>query len=226
MFVFYTFIYGDPFKILGGGIRILSNGFLFHIAEALVSKASRLIIKVKKKVDFRSIYMLYNIIIRNFGEANLFMNNRLTEENIKKLQEELDYRLTVVRAKIAKEKLEAAAHGDRSENAEYKEACANYRENDNRIQYLLTMLSTATVIDDTNTDKSTMGINSKAKVKFIEDDFETIVTLVTTLDLDPDNMCISIESELGKALSGKKAGEIVEVNAPEETYTVEILEIL
>ena len=53
------------------------------------------------------------------------MNNYLTEENVRKLREELDYRMSVVRAKIAKEKLEAAAHGDRSENAEYKEACRN-----------------------------------------------------------------------------------------------------
>ena len=127
------------------------------------------------------------------------MNNTLTEENIKKLQEELDYRLTVKRAEIAKEKLVAAAHGDRSENAEYKEACANYRENDNRIQYLLTMISTATIIDDKNVDKSTLGINSKAKIKFIEDEYEAIVTLVTTMDLDPENMRISIESDLGKA---------------------------
>lgn len=154
------------------------------------------------------------------------MNNQLTEENIKKLREELEYRMTVKRAEIAKEKLIAAAHGDRSENAEYKEACANYRENDNRIQYLLTMISTATVVDDKSVDKSVLGINSKARVKFIEDDFETVVTLVTTMDLDPENMLISVESDLGKALSGKKAGDIVTVNAPEETYTVEILEIL
>lgn len=154
------------------------------------------------------------------------MNNTLTEENMKKLQEELEYRLTVKRAEIAKEKLVAAAHGDRSENAEYKEACANYRENDNRIQYLMTMISTATVIDDSSLDKSTLGINSKAKIKFIDDDFETVVTLVTTLDLDPENMKISIESDLGKALAGKKAHDIVEVEAPGEKYSVEILEIL
>ena len=125
------------------------------------------------------------------------MNNVLTEENMKKLQEELEYRMTVKRAEIAKEKLVAAAHGDRSENAEYKEACANYRENDNRIQYLMTMISTATVIDDSNSDKSVLNINSKAKVKFDDDDEETIVTLVTTMDLDPENMKISIESDLG-----------------------------
>jgi transcription elongation factor GreA len=154
------------------------------------------------------------------------MNNKLTRENIKRLQEELEYRMSVRRAEIAKEKLEAAAHGDRSENAEYKEACANYRENDNRIQYLLTMLSTATVIDDETTDGFVLGINKKARIKFIEDDFETIVTLVTTMDLDPENMFISIESELGKALTGKKTGDKVEVNAPDETYIVEVLEVL
>ncbi|MDD6794560.1 MAG: transcription elongation factor GreA [Clostridiaceae bacterium] len=154
------------------------------------------------------------------------MHNQLTEENIKKLREELDYRLTVKRAEIAKEKLIAAAHGDRSENAEYKEACANYRENDNRIQYLLSMISTATVIHDDERDNSVLGINSKARVKFVDDDEEEIVTLVTTMDLDPENMCISIESDLGKALTGKKAGDIVEVASPGGTYTVEVLEIL
>ena len=154
------------------------------------------------------------------------MNNTLTEENMRKLKEELEYRLTVKRAEIAREKMEAAAHGDRSENAEYKEACANYRENDNRIQYLLTMISTAIVIDDKDIDKSVLGINSKAKIKFIEEDDEDTVTLVTVMDADPREMRISIESDLGKALLGKKAGEVVEFNAPGENYSIEILEIL
>ena len=154
------------------------------------------------------------------------MNNTLTEENIKKLREELEYRMTVKRAEIAKEKAIAAAHGDRSENAEYKEACANYRENDNRIQYLLTMISTAKVIADDEIDRTKLGINSKARIKFIEDDFDDVVTLVTVMDSDPENMCISIESDLGLALKGKTIGDIVEVIAPEDKYTVEILEIL
>ena len=153
------------------------------------------------------------------------MHNTLTEENIKKLQEELDYRLTVKRAEIAKEKMIAAAHGDRSENAEYKEACANYRENDNRIQYLLSMITTATVVED-STDKTTLGINSSARVRFVEDDEEETIKLVTTVDLDPENMHISIESDLGKALSGAKVGDVVEVNAPGGKYKVEIREIL
>ncbi|MGL4850310.1 MAG: GreA/GreB family elongation factor [Clostridium sp.] len=154
------------------------------------------------------------------------MHNRLTRENIKQLQDELDYRMSVTRAEIAKEKLVAAAHGDRSENAEYKEACANYRENDNKIQYIMTMLATAIIIEDDELDKSTLGINSKAKIKFVDDDFEDVVTLVTTMDLDPENMKISIESDLGKALAGKKVGDIVTVEAPGDNYTVEVLEIL
>ena len=154
------------------------------------------------------------------------MNNYLTEENVRKLREELDYRMSVVRAKIAKEKLEAAAHGDRSENAEYKEACRNYRENDNRIQYLLTMISTAIIVDEESNDKSTLGLNSKARIKFVEDDDEDVVTLVTTMDLDLENMCISIESDLGEAQMGKKVGDVVEVEAPGGNYTVEVLEIL
>lgn len=153
------------------------------------------------------------------------MNNILTLENLKKLQDELEYRMTVKRAEIAKEKLIAAAHGDRSENAEYKEACANYRENDNRIQYLMTMISTATVIDDAELDKSTLNINGKALIKFIDDDFETEITLVTTIDADPEKMFISIESDLGKALAGKKVGDVALVEAPGENYSVEILEI-
>ena len=154
------------------------------------------------------------------------MKKILTESNIKKLQEELEFRMTVRRAEIAKEKLIAAAHGDRSENAEYKAACEEYRENDNRIQHLLTLITTSTVIEDERMDKSVIGINTKAKIKFIDDDFEDIVTIVTTLDAKPEDMLISIESDLGKALAGKRAGDVVEVMAPGESYKVEILEIL
>lgn len=154
------------------------------------------------------------------------MKKILTESNIKKLQEELEYRMTVRRAEIAKEKLIAAAHGDRSENAEYKAACEEYRENDNRIQHLLTLITTSTVIEYERMDKSVIGINTKAKIKFIDDDFEDIVTIVTTLDAKPEDMLISIESDLGKALAGKRAGDVVEVMAPGENYKVEILEIL
>ena len=88
------------------------------------------------------------------------------------------------------------------------------------------MISTATVIESEDSDKTVLGINSKARIKFVEDNEEEIITLVTTMDLDPENMLISIESDLGKALRGKKVGDIVEVNAPGDNYSVEVLEIL
>lgn len=154
------------------------------------------------------------------------MNNALTKEDIMKLQEELDYRMSVVRGQIAREKAIAAAFGDRSENAEYKDACERYHENDDRIQYLYDMIASATIIEAEHQDQSVLGLNSKARVRFVEDEDETVITLVTTLDIDPANMRISIESDLGRALTSHKAGETVEVNAPQGTYSVEILEIL
>ena len=154
------------------------------------------------------------------------MKHTLTEENIQKLKEELEYRMTVKRAEIAKDKLEAAAHGDRSENAEYKEACERYTNNDNRIQQIHTIIANAVIVKETPDDKTALGINSKAKIKFIDFDEEDTVTLVTTMDVDVAKMHISVESDLGKALLGKKVGEIAEVNAPSGKYNVQVLEIL
>ena len=90
----------------------------------------------------------------------------------------------------------------------------------------MTMISTATIIEETSIDKSTLGISSKALIKFIDDDFEDELTLVTTMDASPEDMLISIESDLGRALNGKKVGDIVEVNAPAGKYSIEVLEIL
>lgn len=89
----------------------------------------------------------------------------------------------------------------------------------------MTMISTATIIDETDIDNSVLNLNSKAKIKFVDTNDEEIVTLVTTMDLDPENMRISIESDLGKALLGKTVGDVVEVEAPSGNYFVEILEI-
>jgi transcription elongation factor GreA len=88
------------------------------------------------------------------------------------------------------------------------------------------MISSAIIIDDENQDKSILGINSKARINFIEDKEEEIITLVTVMDASPENMVINMESDLGKALCGKKVGDLVEVNAPAGNYTVEVLEIL
>lgn len=154
------------------------------------------------------------------------MHNKLTKEDFRKLQEELDWRFGTVRAEIAHEKMIAAAHGDRSENAEYKAACEEYRKNDNRIQYLMNMLSSAELIEESDFEDDALGINRRARVRFSDMDEDEVLKLVTTLERDPEKMYISIESDLGKALSGKKAGDTVEVSAPGGKYTVKILELL
>lgn len=61
---------------------------------------------------------------------------------------------------------------------------------------------------------------------FSDDEEEVVLKLVTTIDRDPEKMAISIESDLGKALIGKKDGDIVEINAPGGKYTVTILEVI
>lgn len=154
------------------------------------------------------------------------MHNKLTKEDFRKLQEELDWRFGTVRAEIAHEKMIAAAHGDRSENAEYKAACEEYRKNDNRIQYLMNMLFSAELIEESDFEDDALGINRRARVRFSDMDEDEVLKLVTTLERDPEKMYISIESVLGKALSGKKAGDTVEVSAPGGKYTVKILELL
>ena len=154
------------------------------------------------------------------------MNNQLTMDNMKKLQEELEYRMTTLRGEIAKEKLIAAAHGDRSENAEYKAACENYRNNDKRIQYLLTMLSTATVIDESDSEEGVLAVNRSARVLFLDDDEEVLVKLVTTVERDPERMAVSIESDLGKALLGRRAEDVLEISAPGGKYSVKIIEVI
>ena len=74
------------------------------------------------------------------------MYNELTEVDIRKMQEEIDYRMSVVRPKIVEDVATAAAFGDRSENYEYKAAKQELRRCDSRLRYLRRMIATAKVI--------------------------------------------------------------------------------
>jgi transcription elongation factor GreA len=120
----------------------------------------------------------------------------------------------------------AAAHGDRSENAEYKEAMKNYHENQTRLEYLSKMLNTATIIDDEDVSKDVLHVNSVVVLKFIEDDELEEIVLTTTLKADPSKYFISIESPLGSAILGKKLGDEVKIDSPEGVYTVLVSQIV
>ena len=88
------------------------------------------------------------------------MYDKLTENDIKKMQEEIDYRKLVVRPKELEAVKEARAQGDLSENFEYKAAKQDKNRNESRIRYLEKMIKTAHVVSDTSKDDE-VGINNK-----------------------------------------------------------------
>lgn len=152
------------------------------------------------------------------------MRNFLTEQDIKKMQEEIEYRKVVERKRLIEDVKEARAHGDLSENFEYKAAKRERGKNESRIRYLERMIKTARVISsESNTGE--VGIGKEVTIKFLDDDFETTYRIVTTIETDAMNSKISIESPLGKKLFKKKVGDCVAVESPDGSYEVKIVAI-
>ena len=152
------------------------------------------------------------------------MYNILTKEDLEALQKEYDYRNTTLRAEIAREKMIAAAHGDRSENAEYIAAKQRYYENNRRLGYLRRMIRTSKVADDAQRDECNIG--DKILIEFVEDKEQQEITLTTTLNSDPMKWFIGVESPLGSAIYKKKVSSASIVSSPEGDYTVKILKII
>ena len=153
------------------------------------------------------------------------MNNKLTKKDIEELQKEFDYRNGPLTMEIAHEKMIAAAHGDRSENAEYKAAKINMYENYRRMGYLLKMIRSAEIIDDVIVSTEGANIGDKLLIKFEGSDDIEEIELVTTLQVDILNGKFSIESPLGSVLFGKSIGDIVEVESPDGNYKIELVNI-
>ncbi|SKA95741.1 transcription elongation factor GreA [Caloramator quimbayensis] len=152
------------------------------------------------------------------------MNNYLTEEAINKLKEEIEYRKVVVRHKIIEDIKEARAFGDLSENFEYKAAKRERAKNESRIRYLERMIRTAKIIkDDTMPDE--VGIGKIVTLRFLKENEVDKFTIVTTIEADPMNNLISIESPIGKAIYRHKVGETVTVDSPQGQYEVKIEEV-
>ena len=149
------------------------------------------------------------------------MYDKLTENDIKKMQEEIDYRKLVVRPKELEAVKEARAQGDLSENFEYKAAKREKSRNDSRIRYLERMIKTAKVIDaSSNPDE--IGLFDKVTIYIEEDDEEQTIELVTTLRQNALKGLISKESPVGKAVMGHKKGDRVTVHV-NETYSYDIV---
>jgi transcription elongation factor GreA len=150
------------------------------------------------------------------------MYDKLTKSDIKKMEEEIEYRKLVVRPKAVEDVREAAAQGDRSENFEYYAAKKFNRQNNSRISYLERMIRTATIIDDESKEDE-VGLNNTVTVEFLSDGSTQQFKIVTTIRGDSLNGLITNESPLGKALLHKHVGDVchVKVNDAVE-YDVKI----
>lgn len=153
------------------------------------------------------------------------MREKLTENDIAKIKEEIEYRKVVVRKDAIEAVKEARAHGDLSENFEYYAAKKDKNKNESRIRYLERMLKTAEVVSDESKDDE-VGINNAVEIKFLHDNRVAKYKIVTSVRGNSLNGYISIESPVGKAILGHRVGDIVTINVNETMkYDVEILSI-
>jgi transcription elongation factor GreA len=142
--------------------------------------------------------------------------DKLTEIDIKKMQEEIDHRKLVVRKEALEAVKEARAHGDLSENFEYHAAKKDKNQNESRIRYLEKMIKTAQVISDESKDDE-IGLYNTVDLYFEDDDEEETYKLVTTVRGNSMKGLISSESPLGKAVMGHKVGDRVYVKVNDNT---------
>lgn len=138
------------------------------------------------------------------------MFDKLTENDINKMKEEIEHRKLVVRKEALEAVKEARAHGDLSENFEYHAAKKDKNQNESRIRYLERMIKTAQVVtDDSKEDE--IGLYNTVDLYFEDDDEVETYKLVTTVRGNSIKGLISSESPLGRAVMGHKVGDRVYV---------------
>ncbi len=149
------------------------------------------------------------------------MGEQLTESDVQKIKEEIEYRKLVVRKRELEAVKEARAQGDLSENFEYKAAKQDKNRNESRIRYLEKMLKNARIVSDESKDDE-VGINNTVTVYFEDDDETEVYRLVTSVRGNSMQGLISIESPMGKAILGHKAGDrvMVKTNGDSGYYVV------
>lgn len=154
------------------------------------------------------------------------MGERLTENDVKKIQAEIEYRKLTVRKEAIEAVKESRAQGDLSENFEYYAAKKDKNKNESRIRYLERMLKTAEIVsEDSKADEA--GMNNVIEVYFEDDDETETYKLVTSIRGNSLDNKISIESPLGKAILGHREGDRVWVKINESAgYYIVIKKIL
>lgn len=153
------------------------------------------------------------------------MYDELTEVDIKKMEEEIHYRKTVLAPELSAELKRTREYGDLSENAEYKEAKYLKRKNEGRIRYLENMIRTAKVIEIKETADA-VSLFDKVLIYNERMKAEKEIEIVTTLRQNALLGFVSKESPLGSAIMGHKVGDRVLVKVSDTmSYYVEIRRI-
>lgn len=149
----------------------------------------------------------------------------VTEEGLKKLQEELEYLKTTKRKEVVEAIRVALSFGDLSENSEYDEAKNEQAKTEARISELEESLKHVKVISDSDVTTDTVNVGNRVKVYDEAFEEEILYTIVGSTEANPLEDKISDQSPIGAALIGRQVGETVEVNTPGGTITLKILEI-
>ena len=153
------------------------------------------------------------------------MANTISKAGKAKLEQELEYLITVRKKEVADQLKEARSFGDLSENAEYDEAQNEQAKLAAQIEELQHILDTAVVVDDDDISVDEIGVGSIMKIRDLELDEVETLQIVGSTESDPDHGKISDDSPIGKAALKKKVGDIFEVEAPVGMIKFEVLEI-
>ncbi|GBE03273.1 MAG TPA: transcription elongation factor GreB [Nitrospirae bacterium] len=152
------------------------------------------------------------------------VSNYITPEGQKTLSKELTHLWKTKRPKVVRAVTEAAAMGDRSENAEYIEGKKLLRQIDSRMRFLQNRLNELTAVDRKPADTSKVFFG--AWVELEDEDGNTFkYRIVGPDEIDPDKNFISIDSPMAKALIGKTEDDEVEVRRPNGTTEFTIISI-
>jgi transcription elongation factor GreA len=149
----------------------------------------------------------------------------LTPEGYQKLQEEIEYLSTEKRREVADRIRIAREFGDIAENAEYDDAKNEQALLEHRIATLEERLLAARVIEAGEVTSDVVSIGSKVKLKDIDANETVEYHIVGSAEADPAERKLSNESPVGKAIMGRKKGEVVEVAAPRGALKFKILDI-
>ena len=149
------------------------------------------------------------------------MREQLTKSDVKKIEQEIEYRKLVVRKEALEALKEARAQGDLSENFEYYAAKRDKNKNESRIRYLERMLKSAQIISDESKEDE-VGLNNTVELYFEEDDCTETYRLVTSIRGNSLKGLISTESPIGKAILKHKVGDrvLIETGNGEGYYVV------